>query len=190
MSLPLSMDVKPAAVRAAPGGELIKRCLEQDPRAQREFFDIHYGMVLGITSRYALDDQQARDYLNRTFLKAFSALAQFRGEGDIGGWLRMITVNVCLGQIRTKRNQSYAELPVTETEFQSPRALQQLAMEDLINLIQQLPPVPRAVFNLTTVEGMSHRDVARRLGIKETNSRYHLRQARLRLQAAINHQNR
>jgi RNA polymerase sigma-70 factor (ECF subfamily) len=102
----------------------------------------------------------------------------------------MITVNVCLGQLRTKRNQSYAELPETETEFQSPRALQELAMEDLINLIQQLPPVPRAVFNLTTVEGMSHRDVALRLGIKETNSRYHLRQARLRLQAAINHQNR
>jgi hypothetical protein len=51
MSLPLSMDVKPAAVRATSGEELIRRCLEQDPRAQREFFDAHYGMVLGITSR-------------------------------------------------------------------------------------------------------------------------------------------
>jgi RNA polymerase sigma factor (sigma-70 family) len=186
MSLPLSLEAKPAAVRASPGEELINRCLEQDPRAQREFFDTYYRMVLGITSRYALDDQQARDFLSRTFLQAFNALAQFRGEGEIGGWLRMITVNVCLGQLRTKRNQSYAELPETETESQSPSALQQLAMEDLISLIQQLPPV----FNLTAVEGMSHRDVALRLGISETNSRYHLRQARLWLQAAVNHQNR
>ncbi|MFK8164011.1 MAG: RNA polymerase sigma factor [Lewinella sp.] len=184
------MESKPATVQATPAEELIRRCVEQDPRAQREFFDHHYRLVLGITSRYALDQQQARDFLNRSFLKAFSALTQFRGEGEIGGWLRMITVNVCLAQIRTKRNQSYAELPDTETDFQSPKALQQLALEDLVGLIQQLPPVPRAVFNLTAVEGMSHRDVAKRLGIKETNSRYHLRQARLRLQAAVNHLNR
>lgn len=190
ISFPLSLDAKPTAVRATSEEELISRCLDQDPRAQREFFDTYYRMVLGITSRYALDDQQARDFLSRTFLKAFSALEQFRGDGEIGAWLRMISVNVCLGQIRTKRNQSYAELPEIETGFQSPEALHQLAMEDLVRLIQQLPPIPRAVFNLTAVEGMSHREVALRLGIKETNSRYHLRQARLRLQAAINHQNR
>ncbi|WP_020568663.1 RNA polymerase sigma factor [Neolewinella persica] len=190
MSLPISLESKPATVQATPAEELLRRCVEQDPRAQREFFNHHYRMVLGIASRYALDQQQARDFLNRSFLKAFSSLTQFRGDGEIGGWLRMITVNVCLAQIRTKRNQSYAELPETETEFQSPQALQQLALEDLVGLIQQLPPVPRAVFNLTAVEGMSHRDVSLRLGIKETTSRYHLRQARLRLQAAINHLNR
>ena len=189
LSLPISLNGKATTVRTSPQEDLIRRCLAKDARAQREFFDTHYRLILGITSRYAVDQQQARDFLNRTFMKAFSSLAQFRGEGEIAGWLRVICVNVCLGQIRTRRNQPYAELPDKETALAPPKALQQLAVEDLVKLIQQLPPVPRAVFNLTAVEGLTHREAGLRLGINEATSRYHLRQARIRLQEAVNHLN-
>jgi len=186
LSIPLSVPSQPANVRANPDRELILRCQAGDVRAQQIFFETHYRLILGITSRYALDRQQAKDFLNQTFLKAFTCLDQFRGEGEIGGWLRKICVNVCLGQLRTRRNQPYAELPASATEkTEAPLALQQLALEDLVALIQKLPPVPRAVFNLTAVEGFSHREAGRRLGITEATSRYHLRQARLRLQASL-----
>lgn len=191
LSLPISLPSQSAGARMNPTREIIRRCLANDVRAQRIFFETHYRMVLGITSRYALDRQQAKDFLNQTFLKAFSSLDQFRGEGDIGGWLRTICVNVCLSQLRTRRNQPYAELPDSVTEeAEAPLALQQLACEDLVALIQQLPAVPRAVFNLTAVEGFSHKEAGRRLGISEVTSRYHLRQARLRLQEALKNLNR
>ena len=191
LSLPISMPSQPISVRTNPNRELIQQCLVGDARAQQVFFETHYRMVLGITSRYAVDRQQAKDFLNQTFLKAFTSLDQFRGDGEIGGWLRKICVNVCLGQLRTRRNQPYAELPASATEeTEAPIALQQLALEDLVALIQQLPPVPRAVFNLTAVEGFSHREAGRRLGLTEATSRYHLRQARLRLQAALKKVNR
>ena len=186
VSLPLPFDRSSAPSRTAALRRLIDRCIAQDDRAQREFFELHQRMVLGITSRYAVDHQQAVDFLNRTFLRAFKSLHQYRGDGDAGGWLRTLCVNVCLGQLRARRNQPYAELPATEQlGAEGPAALQQLALADLVALVQQLPPVPRAVFNLTAVEGLSHRAAARRLGITEANSRYHLRQARLRLQAAV-----
>lgn len=191
LSLPISLPSQPVNERANPNRELIRRCLAGDVRAQQLFFETHYRMVLGVTSRYALDRQQAKDFLNQTFLKAFSSLDQFRGEGEIGGWLRKICVNVCLGQLRTRRNQPYAELPASATEeAEAPLALQQLALEDLVALIQKLPPVPRAVFNLTAVEGFSHKEAGRRIGITEATSRYHLRQARLRLQATLKKVNR
>lgn len=166
---------------------LLDRCQRGDARAQREFYESHYRMVLGIALRYAVDEPQARDWLNQTFLTAFKRLGQFRREGPVAAWLRTISVNVCLAQLRIRRNQSYAELPTRESgrHVAPPQALQSLAVEDLVALIQQLPPVPRAVFNLTAVEGFSHREAATRLGITETTSRYHLRQARIRLQAAV-----
>lgn len=183
--------VSTTAKTAAEVRELVRRCLAGDDRAQRAFYEKYYRLVLGITSRYAVDQQQARDFLNQVFHKAFGNLHQFRGEGEVGGWLRTIAVNVCLAQLRIRRNESYAELPDSERErAEAPLALQQLAVEDLVALIQQLPPVPRTVFNLTAVEGLSHREAARRLGIQEATSRYHLRQARLRLQAAVNKLNR
>ena len=119
--------------------ELVRRCLAGEERAQRAFYDRYYRLVLGITSRYAVDQQQARDFLNQAFLKALGSLDQFRGEGEIGGWLRTIAVNVCLTQLRIRRNESYAELPASERErSETPRALQQLALEDLVRLIAGL----------------------------------------------------
>ena len=191
ITLPLDASAPPPARVVSIGAEategaLIEACLTGDERARRIFYERHYRMVLGVALRYAVDEPQARDYLNRTFLTAFKRLDQFRGEGAVAAWLRTICVNVCLGQLRIRRNQSYAELPDAGKEKSAPpRALQELAAEDLIALIQQLPPVPRAVFNLTAVEGMSHKQAGLRLGITETTSRYHLRQARLRLQAAV-----
>ena len=188
MSVSITLRVAREQVLAAAdaGDDLLSRCVAGDERAQRIFYEKHYRLILGITSRYAVDAQQATDFLNRTFLAAFRSLEKFRNEGEVGAWLRKICVNVCLGQLRIRRNQSYAELPVTETtRSEGPEALSQLAVEDLVALIRQLPEVPRTVFNLTAVEGYSHREVAARLGIEEATSRYHLRQARIRLQAAV-----
>ena len=169
--------------------ELVSRCLAGDAKAERLFYDKHYSAVLGVTSRYALDQQQAVDFLNRTFITAFKNLSQFRGEGSLVGWVKAIASNECLSQLRIKRNQSYDELPDHDEASIDPSALQSLNMQDLVRLIQRLPIVPRTVFNMSAVEGYSHAEVAARLGITETNSRYHLRQARLQLQAAVTKMN-
>ncbi len=187
VSLNLSLPQQRLLAGTDPGADLLARCVKGDVRAQKAFYEQHYSLVLGITSRYALDQQQARDFLNQTFLAVFKSLDKFRNEGEIGAWIRRISVNVCLGQLRIRRNQSYAELPESNSNRSAdPAALQKLAVEDLIALIRQLPEVPRTVFNLTAVEGYSHREAAAHLGIEEATSRYHLRQARLRLQAAVN----
>lgn len=62
-------------------------------------------------------------------------------------------------------------------------------MDDLVSMINQLPDMPRIVFNMHTVEGYKHPEIAQQIGITETNSRYHLRQAKLRLRVLINRQN-
>ncbi|MEM6770782.1 MAG: sigma-70 family RNA polymerase sigma factor [Bacteroidota bacterium] len=187
ISLNLSLPQERLLTGTDDGAVLIARCIKGDARAQRTFYEAHYRLVLGITSRYALDQQQAKDFLNQTFLTVFRSLEKFRNDGEIGAWIRKICVNVCLGQLRIRRNQSYAELPANNNQRSAnPAALQKLAVEDLVTLIRQLPEVPRTVFNLTAVEGYSHREAAKRLGIEEATSRYHLRQARLRLQAAVN----
>lgn len=192
MSISINLSVSHQQLLSSSSREqdVLDRCIAGDERAQREFYDTHYRLILGITSRYAVDQQQAVDFLNRTYLTVFRSLDKYRNEGEIGGWIRKICVNVCLGQLRIRRNQSYAELPPQERERSAdPAALQRLAVEDLVALIRKLPEVPRTVFNLAAVEGYSHREVAKRLGIEEATSRYHLRQARIRLQAAVNHLN-
>jgi RNA polymerase sigma-70 factor (ECF subfamily) len=63
--------------------------------------------------------------------------------------------------------------------------LQSIGYKDLMNLITQLPPGFRTVFNLYAVEGFTHKDIGEMLGISETTSRTQLSRARAWLQNKI-----
>ena len=66
-------------------------------------------------------------------------------------------------------------------------ALDNLAEKDIINLIQELSPGYRTVFNLYVIEGFSHREIADQLGISEGTSKSQLARARSILQKKVSH---
>jgi RNA polymerase sigma-70 factor (ECF subfamily) len=60
-----------------------------------------------------------------------------------------------------------------------------LAAEDLLRLVQELPPGYRTVFNLFALEGYSHEEIANTLGISENTSKSQLSRARALLQKQL-----
>ncbi|MEM7574491.1 MAG: RNA polymerase sigma factor [Bacteroidota bacterium] len=194
MTLSLSID-RPAPLgnTASPDlsqeSQLARQCSAGNRRAQRQLYDRYYKLVLGVCRRYANHSSEDGDLLNQAFLRIFDRIDQFRAEGPLGAWIRQVSVRVCLSALRKNQREAYQELAdIQQPTTGLPQALQRLAMEDLVSLIQQLPALPKAIFNLHTVEGYTHAEIAQLLAISESNSRYHLRQARLRLQLLINRQ--
>ncbi len=61
----------------------------------------------------------------------------------------------------------------------------QLGTKELLNMVQQLPPAYRMVFNLYVFEGMKHREIAQLLSISEGTSKSNLSDARAILQKAV-----
>jgi RNA polymerase sigma-70 factor (ECF subfamily) len=57
-----------------------------------------------------------------------------------------------------------------------------LSAEELMSLIQQLPPVYRLVFNMYNIEGYDHNEIAEQLGITPSTFRANLAKARAKLQ--------
>ena len=68
---------------------------------------------------------------------------------------------------------------------EEPSAIQKIGYKDLIVMIAALPPGFRTVFNMYVLEGYSHKEIAKELGISETTSRSQLQRARLLLQSKI-----
>jgi len=171
---------------------LVKGCLAGNQRAEMELYRRYYPLVRGVCYRYAEQQDQLDDWVNRSFLRAFSALKKYGNKGPFGAWLRRITVNVCIDELRRskalKRRRPKADL-VEPTIPVSPAALERLALADLVVLIQQLPVMPRTIFNLYVVEGYSHAEIAKRLKLSEANSRYFFRRSRLLLQTLLQNQN-
>jgi RNA polymerase sigma-70 factor (ECF subfamily) len=64
---------------------------------------------------------------------------------------------------------------------ESPNVVSELTANDIIKLLNQLPPLHKLVFSLYELEGYSHDDIAQKLNIPESSSRVYLARAKKQL---------
>lgn len=167
-------------------GEIIKGCIRKNVRCQRLLFDAYSGRLMTVCLRYANDIPEAEDMLQESFIKIFEAVDQYRFEGSFEGWLKRITVNICL-RILQRRKIKFLEVSAYEMipDNSQPEALSSLSEQELIKMIRDLPDGYRIVFNLYVMEGYSHDEIAQMLGIETVTSRTQLVKARKMLQKKI-----
>lgn len=170
-------------------GALIKKCIKEDRKSQKLLYEHFHGKMLAICSRYATDYSEAQDILHEGFIKVFAKLKSFKNEGSFEGWIRRIIVNSAIDFIRAKKklvfdseeqsvinNISSEDEVLVETEkYNKVRA------ELIIELIQELSPAYKTVFNLYVMEGYPHKKVAETLGISEGTSKSNLAKAKMKL---------
>lgn len=172
--------------------KLVKKCLGGNKRAQKQLFDQYAPQMMTICKRYSNRDDQALDMLQEGFIRVFGKLHLYSGEGSLGGWIRTVVVNTSLTILRREKKFSLNE---TIEEFQikdslSNNALENLALEELLELIQTLPTGYRTVFNLYAIEGYAHKEIAAKLGVTESTSKTQYKKAKSLLQKKINENER
>ena len=139
-----------------------------------------------ICRRYARDHKEAEDILQEAFIRVFTALAQFRSEGSLEGWIRRIVVNTALRTLQKNKipfsgaGPELENIPAVDAD-----ALSRLSAEELLGLISTLPDGYRVVFNLNVLEGYDHQEIDDMLNISVATSRSQLFKARKLLQTQI-----
>lgn len=135
--------------------------------------------MYGVCLRYAKDMHEAEDNLQEGFVTVFTKLKDFRHEGSFEGWVRRIMINVSLDNYRKKQQLLYVdEMKKLDSATPDEEAIVHLPVEDLVKVIQELPPRYRMVFNLYVMEGYNHAEISRELGISEGASKSDLSRAR------------
>lgn len=153
---------------------------------QRELYQRFAPKMYAVCLRYAGNAEEAEDILQEGFIKIFNKIGSFRSEGSFEGWIRRIFVNTAIEQFRKK---NYLK-PITEVEENTVEGkylsvLDTLAEKDIIQLVQQLSPGYRTVFNMYVVEGYTHKQISEILGISEGTSKSQLSRAKLILQDLV-----
>jgi RNA polymerase sigma-70 factor (ECF subfamily) len=166
--------------------KIIKRCADGDERAQAELYRLFSPKMFGVCLRYAKDRTEAEDNLQEGFVKVFTHIRKFRGEGSFEGWIRKIMVHVSLEKYR-KHNLLFPVEDIMEYEQErtSPEVLEKMSADELLVLVQQLSPRYRMVFNLYVMEGFNHNEIAKELGISSGTSKSNLARARNILKGKI-----
>ena len=166
---------------------MIAGCLRNDRRYQQALFEAYSGSMLLVCQRYARDSQQAEDMLQQAFIRVFSGLKQYRGEGSFEGWIRRIVVHAAIRTLQQEA-RSYPAYPTTEEPINGidpVDALDYMESKEIMEMIQQLPDGYRLVLNLYVFEGLTHEEIAGLLGIAPGTSRSQLAKARKALQVLI-----
>ncbi len=171
-----------------PTEELIQRCLDQDRLAQKEVYQTLYGKMLAVGRRYLRDPKEVAEVLNSSFLTVFQKLPDYHRIDNFEAWVRRIVINKAIDHLRYHkrfREEAREEVPTTSDRIATNAGDEALRMQELYQLIDALPPMARAVFNLYAIDGFAHKEIAEKLEISAATSRWHLSAARGQLQESL-----
>ncbi len=165
---------------------LAKACLEGDGKAQHILFNRYSGQMMALCLRYAGDRDEAQDLLQEGFVKVFNKLDMYNGKGPLGAWIRRTIANNALDFLRrSKREMAHmikmkveAEFENVEVQFEIDADENALNEDKLMDMVQQMPPGYRTIFNMYAVEEYTHKEIADQLGITESTSKTQYRKAK------------
>jgi RNA polymerase sigma-70 factor (ECF subfamily) len=144
--------------------------------------------------RYLHFYEKAVDATNDAFVKIFKNLKNFQNRDPLNyekmlmGWMKRIIVN---SSIDFLRRESLAEefIPIPEEIWEGSVSGQtpdrQLMFKELIMQVKKLSPAYRTVFNMHVIDGFSHYEIAKALGISVGTSKSNLSKAKVQLQKAM-----
>jgi len=169
--------------------QLVRRCCECDELAIDELYRRYSERLMSLCKRYTNSLEDAEDLVQDTMIKALEKMPRFhpRGESALYSWLRRIAINLAIDAIKKRRRMAKA------TEYFLLETIPEPTKEEISNIpddvmmamIASLPEVRRAVFNLYCIEGYTHKEIGRMLGISEKGSASALAKARVQLQKEI-----
>lgn len=171
--------------------DIAERCSAGDQKSQKLLYETYAGWLLGVCLRYVGDRDTAQDLLHDGFVQILTHFNQFKwqGEGSLRAWLFRVQQNVVLMHLRKEKisednisldeNIQLADVPEPETVRDIPKSV-------LLKMISELPSGYRTVFNMFVIDGHSHKEIAKMLGIQEKSSASQLVHAKRVLAARIN----
>ena len=167
--------------------ELVQEAKNNSKAAEKCLFDIYTGRMMTLCRRYVKNPEDAEELMLNGFVKFFNALSTFKYENDAAlyNWIKRIMINECLMFLRKQQvfkivSESEAEKIALDEDL-----LDRLSTKEIFDHIVQLPVGYRTVFNLFVIEGLTHPEIAKELGITIGTSKSQLNKARQLLQKNI-----
>jgi RNA polymerase sigma factor (sigma-70 family) len=152
--------------------DLINGCIRNDVHCQKLLYEKYSPKMMGVSLRYCNSKMEAEDVLQDAFIKIFDKIKTFKGEGSFEGWIRKVVVFTAL-KSNDKRVNKFEPGDIDNVQEPSldSKAVSNMETAYLMNILQELPVGYRTVFNLYAVEGYSHKEIGKMLGVTDITSR-------------------
>ncbi|WP_245738581.1 RNA polymerase sigma factor [Pedobacter rhizosphaerae] len=161
----------------------IQGCVRNERDSQKALYKHFYSFAMAICLRYANNRLDAAGILNDGFFKAFKHISKYESDKAFMPWLGRIITNTAIDYYRTNlKFTDHADIAEYEHIAQVSSVYDQLAYNDLLEMVQKLSPAYRTVFNLYAIDGYTHEEIGEMLNISAGTSKSNLFKARQKLQ--------
>ena len=168
---------------------LARCCSQKDRMAEDELYRRYAVRLNTLCKRYLGDEDDAKDLMLETLIRALDKIDSFKytGEGSLYAWMSRIAINKALNQLKRHRWRMVSIDFRTQDNIPEPSEedVAEIPKEKLREWIAELPDMRRAVFNLYCIDGYSHHEIGKMLGISERGSTSTLAKARKELKEKI-----
>jgi RNA polymerase sigma-70 factor (ECF subfamily) len=172
--------------------ELVALAKEGNQQAFEELVRATYVDTYTLALRLTGDEEDARDVVQESYLRAYKGLKRFRGDARFSTWLYRITANCAANQLGRRAKHRHDELDddsglVDDRPEQDPEAQADAGdlRRRLKSALAELPPKLRTVVVLRDVYDLPHEAIAAELGISESAAKVRLHRARGKLRERL-----
>ncbi|MEL6865870.1 MAG: RNA polymerase sigma factor [Bacteroidota bacterium] len=155
--------------------QLIQACILGQRLAQKKLYLRYMPAMYNRAVRMLADAELAKDVIQEVFAQVFKDLKRFRGTSTLGAWIKRITINKCIDELKQRKRFSWVTLEQQGEWEQEEVEVREWEVKRIHKAIQELPEGCRTVLNLFLLEGYQHQEIAEILNISlsTSKSQYH-----------------
>jgi RNA polymerase sigma-70 factor (ECF subfamily) len=166
--------------------DILEGCRNNIPSAQKQLFEAYYSFGINICMRYSDNKEEAEEMFDDGFMRVLNKIDYYDREQPFDAWFRTVMIRSAIDHYRkNKSNISFSDIEAAYEIGGDDLILDRLSAEEIMDVVQLLPPSYRTAFSLYVVDGYTHPEIAEMLGINEGTSRSNLAKARIKLQELL-----
>lgn len=180
------------ASETSPEEQLLERLVLGEQAAFETLMRSHNQRLFRVARAIVLDDAEAEDAVQASYLAAFLGISRFEGRSSLATWLTRIVIHEAFARrrARLRAGRLYSIEDVSdELAVNGASPEESVSLQELTRLtesaIDGLPPTYRVVLVLRQVQGLSGPETAASLGVSEQVVRVRLHRARSMLRELL-----
>jgi RNA polymerase sigma-70 factor (ECF subfamily) len=158
---------------------LVQGCRQGQRHAERMLFDEMVPVLRAVARRYVWEDSYVEDVLQETFIRIFQNIEKFDSEkGSFVAWSSKVAAHCAIRFGQIQQRHKHEQLSAHHDKGQLPDVESFWAMDNIMDVLKQMPSSFRNVLMLYAIEGFRHEEIALMLDISRSTSRQRLSRAR------------
>lgn len=177
--------------------ELVEKVKKGDADVYEKIIQKYQSKVFGLIYNMTKNQNEIEDLAQEVFIKIYKNLGKFKGDSSLYTWIYKITVNLCLDEMKKRKNVIYldekievddgevnGELP-SEDKSQEELYEEKELQEKLHNCINKLPEKQRVMIVLRDIKGFSYEEISKITDVKLGTVKSQINRARLKLKELL-----